>query len=295
MLRTLLRHIGKYRTAALLTPMYTALECMVSVLIPYVTAWIIDDGIMVGNLHAVVQYGALMTVLAFASLAFGIGSGFCSAKASTGFARNLRSAMFRNIQTFSFANIDKFSTSGLITRLTTDVSNLQHAMQMVLRISVRAPLNLLFSIVMCVLISPSMSLIFVVATLLLGGGLYLIMSRAVRLFQQVFERYDDLNRIVRENISAIRVVKAFVREHHEAEKFDRAAVGMYALFTQTERLMALNHPMMNMVIYGCIIALSWFGAQQVVGGSLTTGQLTSLFSYVMMILNSLMMLSMIFV
>lgn len=265
------------------------------VLIPYVTSWIIDRGIMAGDLKQVYLYGGLMLVMAFFSMLFGILAGRFSAYASSGFASNLRSAMFRNIQTFSFSNIDKYSSGGLITRMTTDVQSLQQAFQMLMRISVRAPLNLVFSVFMCVFINLKMSMIFVVALLILGTALYLIISRTVKLFAQVFQRYDDLNSSVQENIAAIRVVKAFVREDFEKKKFGKAAEALYKLFVKTESLQALNHPIMMLVVYGCIISLSWFGAQFIVVGELTTGQLTSLFTYVMTILSSLMMLSMIFV
>ena len=236
-----------------------------------------------------------MLVMAFFSMLFGILAGRFSAYASSGFASNLRSAMFKNIQTFSFSNIDKYSSGGLITRMTTDVQSLQQAFQMLMRISVRAPLNLVFSVFMCVFINLKMSMIFVVALLILGTALYLIISRTVKLFAQVFQRYDDLNSSVQENIAAIRVVKAFVREDFEKKKFGKAAEALYKLFVKTESLQALNHPIMMLVVYGCIISLSWFGAQFIVVGDLTTGQLTSLFTYVMTILSSLMMLSMIFV
>jgi ATP-binding cassette subfamily B protein len=265
------------------------------VLIPYVTSWIIDEGIAKNHLGNVYKYGGIMLVLATLSMLFGILAGRFSAKASSGFARNLRDAMFRNIQTFSFSNIDKFSSSGLVTRMTTDVNNLQNAFQMLLRVSVRAPLNLVFSILMCVFINTQMSAIFVIALVILGTVLYLIISRTVKLFQQVFKKYDDLNNVVQENVSAIRVVKAFVREDYENKKFSKAARALYSLFVKTESLMALNHPVMMIVVYGCIISLSWFGAKHIVGGDLTTGQLTSLFTYVMTILSALMMLSMIFV
>jgi len=265
------------------------------VLIPYVTSWIIDRGIMAGDLKQVYLYGGLMLVMAFFSMLFGILAGRFSAYASSGFASNLRSAMFKNIQTFSFSNIDKYSSGGLITRMTTDVQSLQQAFQMLMRISVRAPLNLVFSVFMCVFINLKMSMIFVVALLILGTALYLIISRTVKLFAQVFQRYDDLNSSVQENIAAIRVVKAFVREDFEKKKFGKAAEALYKLFVKTESLQALNHPIMMLVVYGCIISLSWFGAQFIVVGDLTTGQLTSLFTYVMTILSSLMMLSMIFV
>ena len=295
MIKKLIQQVRQFRTAAFLTPLFTALEVVMGVLIPYVTSWIIDRGIMAGDLKQVYLYGGLMLVMAFFSMMFGILAGRFSAYASSGFASNLRSAMFRNIQTFSFSNIDKYSSGGLITRMTTDVQSLQQAFQMLMRISVRAPLNLVFSVFMCVFINLKMSMIFVVALLILGTALYLIISRTVKLFAQVFQRYDDLNSSVQENIAAIRVVKAFVREDFEKKKFGKAAEALYKLFVKTESLQALNHPIMMLVVYGCIISLSWFGAQFIVVGDLTTGQLTSLFTYVMTILSSLMMLSMIFV
>ena len=295
MFKTLLRQIKTFKTSAILTPIFIGLEVVMGVLIPYITSWIIDDGIAVGNMANVYKYGALMLLMAALSMTFGIAAGFTSAMASSGFARNLRRAMFHNIQTFSFSNIDKFSSSGLVTRMTTDVNNLQNAMQMLLRVSVRAPLNLVFSIFMCVFINSSMSLIFIIALAILGVALYMIVSRTVKLFSQVFKKYDELNNVVQENVQAIRVVKAFVREDYENKKFSNAARKLYNLFVRTESLMILNHPVMMVVVYGCIISLSWFGAKHIVGGDLTTGQLTSLFTYVMTILSALMMLSMIFV
>ena len=295
LIKKLIQQVGRFRTAAILTPIFTALEVVMGVLIPYVTSWIIDRGIMAGDLSKVTLYGGLMLVMAFFSMLFGIMSGRFSAFASSGFASNLRNAMFQNIQTFSFSNIDKYSSGGLITRMTTDVQSLQQAFQMLMRISVRAPLNLVFSVFMCIFINLRMSLIFVIALVILGTALYLIISRTVKLFAQVFLRYDDLNSSVQENIAAIRVVKAFVREDYENKKFSKAAEALYKLFVKTESLQALNHPIMMLVVYGCIIALSWFGAQFIVIGDLTTGQLTSLFTYVMTILSSLMMLTMIFV
>ena len=295
MLKTLYRQIGKYRRAALATPLLTALEVVMDVLIPYVTAMLIDRGIMAGQMEAVYKYGLMMVGMAFLSLFFGIMAGRVSAYASTGFAANIRRAMYRNIQTFSFQDIDKYSTSGLVTRMTTDVNALQNAFQQILRITVRAPFRLLLSIVMCLVIDPRLSLIFIIAMVVLGFSLYFIISRVAQLFKQVFEKYDELNQSVQENVTGIRVVKAFVREDYENQKFARAAEALYKLYTKAESLMALNHPVMNMVVYGCIIALSWWGAHFIVGGTLTTGELTSLFTYVMSILQALMMLSMIFV
>lgn len=295
MLKTLIRQIRQYRTASVLTPVFTAMEVVMDVLIPYVTASLIDRGINAGDIGEVYYYGALMIGMAFLSLGFGILAGQCSAYASTGFAANLRSAMYRNIQTFAFSDIDKYSTSGLVTRMTTDVNALQNAYQQILRITVRAPFRLLLSIVMCLVIDTRLSVIFIVALVILSFSLYHIISRVARLFQQVFVKYDALNQRVQENIAAIRVVKAFVREDYENKKFASAAEGLYKLYVKAEGLMALNHPVMNMVVYGCIIALSWMGAHYIVDGTLTTGELTSLFTYVMSILMSLMMLSMIFV
>ena len=295
MFKTLLRNVGDFKKSSILTPVFTSLEVLMSTFIPYVTSWIIDRGINAGDMGNVCLYGGVMLVLAFLSLWFGIQAGRNSAYASTGFAYNLRSAMYSHIQTFSFSNIDRFTTSGLITRMITDVSNLQNSFQQILRASVRAPLTLIFSIFMCVFINWKMSLIFITAMVVLGLSLYLVISKTVKLFSQVFEKYDALNNSVQENVQAIRVVKAFVREDYENTKFRKAAESLYKLFVKTESLQAINHPMMNLVVYGCIIALSWFGAHYIVGGELTTGQLTSLFTYVMSILTSLMMLTMIFV
>ena len=295
MLKTLAAQVKQYKRAAILTPIFTSLEVVMDVLIPYVTAKLIDLGITARDMHNVYLYGGIMLAMAALSLFFGITAGRYSAYASTGFASNLRDAMYRNIQTFSFSDIDKFSTSGLVTRMTTDVNNLQQEYQQILRVSVRAPLNLIFSVLMCIFINFKMSLIFLVALVILGTALYLIISRTVKLFSQVFQRYDDLNNSVQENIAAIRVVKAFVREDFENKKFQKAANALYRLFVKTESLQAINHPVMMLVVYGCMIALSWFGAHYIVVGDLTTGQLTSLFTYVMTILSALMMLSMIFV
>jgi len=295
MLKTLLKQVKQYKTASLLTPLFIMLEVVLDVLIPYVTAKLIDNGISTGNMPEVYKYGAIMLVMAFLSMMAAIMAGKYSAYASSGFACNLRDAMYRNIQRFAFSDIDKYSTSGLVTRMTTDVTNLQNAYQQIIRTSVRAPFNLISSIVMCFIISPQLSLIFIIASVVLGVILAIIITRVSRMFALVFKQYDALNGVVQENVSAIRVVKAFVREDYENSKFVAAARRLYDLNVKAENLMALNRPVMNMVVYACIIAISWFGAQFVVGGSLTTGQLTSLFTYVMSILTSLMMLSMIFV
>ena len=295
MLKTLFGQVRQYKSAAILTPIWTTAEVIMGVLIPYVTASLIDKGISAGNMAGVYKYGGLMLIMAFMSMLFGILAARFAAYSSTGLAANLREAMYSNIQRFSFSDIDKYSTAGLVTRMTTDVSNIQGAFQMLLRISFRAPLNLLFSLFMCFFINARLSLIFLVAMVILSTCLFLLIRRAAKLFVQIFERYDNLNGVIQENISGIRVVKAFVREEHELGKFDKAALSLYNLNVKAESLMALNHPVMNLVVYGCIIALSWFGAHYVVGGSLTTGQLTSLFTYIMTVMSALMMLSMIFV
>lgn len=295
MLKTLLAQVGQYKKASLLAPLFTGLEVLMEVLIPFVTASIIDKGIEAGNIRQVYLYGGIMLVMAFFSLAFGVLAGKYSARASSGFACNLRDSMYKNVQTFSFSNIDKYSTAGLVTRMTTDVTNLQNAYQMILRIAVRAPLMLICSMVMCFFISVRLSLIFLVAIVILAAALLFIMTKTTRIFSEVFRKYDNLNASVQENVSAIRVVKAFVREEHENDKFQKAAERLYRLFVKAEGHLALNNPVMMLVVYGCIIALSWFGAQFIVAGSLTTGELTSMFSYVMSVLMSLMMLSMVFV
>lgn len=295
MLKTLCSQIRQYKKVSLLTPLFTALEVLMEILIPFVISALIDKGIEAGDIRQIYFYGGLMIVLAFLSLLSGILAGRYAAAASAGFACNLRDAMYENIQTFSFSNIDKFSTAGLVTRMTTDVTNLQNAYQMCLRIAVRAPLMFLCSMGMCLVISARLSMIFLVAIVFLGAALFLIMSKTTRIFNQVFRKYDDLNASVQENVSAIRVVKAFVREKYENEKFTKAAENLYSLFVKAESRLAFNNPLMMLVIYGCIIALSWFGARYIVAGDLTTGQLTSMFSYVMSMMMSLMMLSMVFV
>lgn len=295
MIRTLMRQIGEYRRASLLTPLYTGLEVLMEVLIPFVTASIIDKGIEAGDIGQVYAYGGLMLGMAFLSLVFGALAGRYAAKASAGFACNLREALYENIQTFSFSNIDQYSTAGLVTRMTTDVTNVQNAYQMLLRIAVRAPLMLACSMAMCFFIHAELSTIFLAAIVILAIALLVIMIRTTRIFSRVFQQYDDLNASVQENVSAIRVVKAFVREDYENAKFRKAVEKLYALFVRAEGILALNNPVMMLVVYGCILALSWFGAQFIVIGELTTGELTSMFSYVMSVLMSLMMLSMVFV
>lgn len=295
MIKTLLSQVRQYKKAAILAPVWTTAEVLMGVLIPYVTASLIDKGINAGDISSVYRYGGLMILMSFLSLFFGIMSGRFSAYSSTGFAANLREAMYRNIQRFSFSDIDKFSTAGLVTRMTTDVSNIQRAFQMLMRVSFRAPMNLIFSLFMCFFINSRLSIIFLIAMVVLMTSLFFIIRRSTKLYVQVFERYDALNGTIQENVDAIRVVKAFVREDHQMSLFDRAALSLYTLNVKSETIMAMNHPVMNLIVYGCIISLSWFGAHYVVGGTLTTGQLTSLFTYIMTLMSSLMMLSMVFV
>mgnify|MGYP000317258335 CR=1 FL=1 len=295
MIKTLAKCIGKYKKESIITPIFTAVEVFLEILIPFITASIIDKGIQAGDMRKVGIYGGIMLIIAFLSLFCGIQAGKYAAAASTGFACNLREKMYENIQTFSFSNIDKFSTAGLVTRMTTDVTNVQNAYQMIIRIAVRAPLMMICSITMCVIISPRLSLIFFVALLFLGFVLFFIIYKVTPIFTSGFEKYDELNASVQENISGIRVVKAFVREDHEKKKFNKAADNLYKTFVKAESFLAFNNPTMMLVVYGCIVALSWFASHFIVSGSITTGNLTSMFSYVMSMLMSLMMLSMIFV
>ena len=295
MIKTLAKCIGKYKKESIITPIFTAVEVFLEILIPFITASIIDKGIQAGDMRKVGIYGGIMLIIAFLSLFCGIQAGKYGAAASTGFACNLREKMYENIQTFSFSNIDKFSTAGLVTRMTTDVTNVQNAYQMIIRSVVRAPLMMICSITMCVIISPRLSLIFFVALIFLGFVLFFIIYKVTPVFTSGFEKYDELNASVQENISGIRVVKAFVREEHENKKFNKAADNLYKTFVKAESFLAFNNPTMMLVVYGCIVALSWFASHFIVSGSITTGNLTSMFSYVMSMLMALMMLSMIFV
>ena len=295
MMKTLLAQVKQYKSASILAPVFTAGEVIMEVLIPFVTASIIDKGIEAGDISKVYLYGGIMLAMALLSLGFGVLAGRYAAKASSGLACNLREGIYEKVQTFAFSNIDKYSTAGLVTRMTTDVTNVQNAYQMILRIAVRAPLMLVCSMAMCFFISAKLSAIFLVAIVILAAGLIFIMSRTIPIFNEVFRKYDDLNASVQENVSAIRVVKAFVRENYENKKFGKAAETLYKLFVKAESHLAFNNPMMMLVVYGCIHSISWFGAHLIVAGSLSTGNLTSLFSYVMSVLMSLMMLSMIFV
>jgi len=295
MIKTLAKCLGKYKKESIITTIFTAVEVFLEILIPFITASIIDKGIQAGDMRKVGIYGGIMLIIAFLSLFCGIQAGKYGAAASTGFACNLREKMYENIQTFSFSNIDKFSTAGLVTRMTTDVTNVQNAYQMIIRSVVRAPLMMICSITMCVIISPRLSIIFLVALIFLGFVLFFIIYKVTPVFTSGFEKYDELNASVQENISGIRVVKAFVREEHENKKFNKAADNLYKTFVKAESFLAFNNPTMMLVVYGCIVALSWFASHFIVSGSITTGNLTSMFSYVMNMLMALMILSMIFV
>ena len=294
-MKKVLQQLGQYRKDTFQCIFLTALEVVMEILLPFVTAIIIDQGLEAGNLPVVYRYGILMVAMAFLSLIFGALAGRKAARASSGLAANLREAIYANIQTFSFSNIDKFSVPGLVTRMTTDITNVQNAYMMVIRVAVRAPLNLIFSYIMCLFINVRLSLMFLIAVVFLLAVLGTIMVVTLKIFNQVFRRYDDLNASVQENVTAIRVVKAFVREDYENQKFSKASRMLYNLSVKAEGLLAFNNPAMMIAVYFCIISLSWFGAQFIVGGSLTTGELTSLFSYIMSLLMSLMMLSMIVV
>ncbi len=294
-MKTVLGQLKQYKRDTFLTMGFTTLEVIMEVLLPFITAMIIDDGLQQSNMPAVLRLGILMLVMAAVSLFSGAMAGRYAASASTGFACNLRESMYIRIQEYSFSNIDRFSTAGLVTRMTTDVTNLQNAFQMVIRIAVRSPLMLIFSMVMCFMINRNLSLVFLGALMFLALVLAVIMKKASSVFKEVFDRYDDLNASVQENVTAIRVVKAYVREDHENDKFQKAAENLYRLFVKAESLLALNNPVMMLVVYACITAVSWFGAQFITAGAMTTGDITSLFSYIMSVMMSLMMLSMIFV
>ena len=279
MLKTLASQVKEYKKASIITPIFVTFEVIMELLIPLLMSTLIDNGISTGNMKHVFIVGGVMVVIAGLSLLFGVLSGKSAALASTGFAKNLRKSMYENIQSFSFSNIDKYSTAGLVTRMTTDVTNVQNSYQMILRMCFRAPMMLIFALIMSFTISKKLSSLFLVAIV----------------FMKVFKKYDDLNASVQENVNAIRVVKAYVREDHEIKKFEKAADNVYKLFVKAESILACNMPAMMLSVYGCILGLSWFGANMIVGKSLTTGQLVSLFSYIMNIMISLMMLSMVFV
>ena len=295
MIKKLASHLGEYRRAAILTPMFSALEAFMDILLPTIMAFIIDLGIEKGDMNAIVKYGLLTFAVAAIALLLGVLAGKYAAEASTGFAGNLRDAMYENIQHYSFSNIDKFSTAGLVTRMTTDVTNLQNAFQMMERMCVRAPVHLVFALIMAFSIGGPLALIFVVAIAFLLAVLASIMVPTFKIFDRVFKNYDNLNSSVQENVSAIRVVKSFVREGFENEKYTKACEGLYQQFVNAESRLSFNNPAMLTAIYGCNIALSWFGAKYILHGALTTGQLNALFGYIMNILMALMMLSMAFV
>ena len=295
MLKTLLAQVREFKKASFLTPFFMILEVLFETLIPLAMASIIDKGVEAGNIGHIYRMGAVMVALALCGLWSGVMGGKYGALASTGFARNLRKAMYTNIQTFSFSNIDKFSTAGLVTRMTTDVTNVQNAFQMIERMCVRAPVHLVFAILMASAISGTLSLVFVVAIVFLVAVLASIMIPTFKIFDRVFKNYDNLNASVQENVSAIRVVKSFVREGFENEKYTKACESLYNQFVKAESRLSFNNPAMLTAVYGCNIALSWFGAHYVLNGAITTGQLNALFGYIMNILMALMMLSMAFV
>ena len=295
MIKKLVSHLGEYKAASIKTPLFAALEAIMDVLLPTIMAFIIDQGIEKGDMNAIIRYGLLTFLVAAIALVLGVLAGKYAAEASTGFAGNLRDAMYENIQHYSFSNIDKFSTAGLVTRMTTDVTNVQNAFQMILRMCVRAPVHLVFAMFMAVVIGGPLSLVFVVAVAFLVAVLAAIMIPPFHIFDRVFKNYDNLNASVQENVSAIRVVKSFVREGFENEKYTAACESLYKQFVNAESRLSFNNPAMLVAVYGCNIALSWFGAKYVLHGAITTGQLNALFGYIMNILMALMMLSMAFV
>ena len=295
MIKKLVSYLGEYKAASIKTPLFAALEAIMDVLLPTIMAFIIDQGIEKGDMNAIIRYGLLTFLVAAIALVLGVLAGKYAAEASAGFAGNLRDAMYENIQHYSFSNIDKFSTAGLVTRMTTDVTNVQNAFQMILRMCVRAPVHLVFAMFMAVVIGGPLSLVFVVAVAFLVAVLAAIMIPTFHIFDRVFKNYDNLNASVQENVSAIRVVKSFVREGFENEKYTAACESLYKQFVNAESRLSFNNPAMLVAVYGCNIALSWFGAKYVLHGAITTGQLNALFGYVMNILMALMMLSMAFV
>ena len=295
MIKTLGAHLKEYKKASILTPVFMVLEVLFEILIPFLMASIVDNGVNKSDMKHIVLVGVCMILLALCGLISGLLGGKYGAIASTGFAKNLRQAMYDNIQTFSFSNIDKYSTAGLVTRLTTDVTNIQNAYQMILRMCMRAPASLVFAMIMAFVISPKLASVYLIAVLILACVLAIIINFAHRYFSEVFRKYDDLNASVQENVSAIRVVKAYVREDYENKKFSKASYNIYKLFMKAEKVVILNGPVMMLTVYSCIMIISWIGAHMIVGSTLSTGQLMSLFAYCMNILMNLMMLSMIFV
>ncbi len=295
MLKTLAANIKEFKKDSIITPVFMILEVILETIIPLMMASIIDDGVEAGNMEHIYIMGSLMVVTAFVSLWAGVMGGKYGSRASTGFARNLRKAMYENIQTFSFSNIDKFSTSGLVTRLTTDVTNIQNAYQMILRMCMRAPASLICAMAMSFYVNAKVALVYLAAVFILGIILFILIKFTMKYFQQVFKKYDALNESVQENVSAIRVVKAYSREEFEKSKFMTASGNIYSMFVKAEKMIALNSPVMQLAVYSCILLISWLGAKMIVGGSMTTGELSQLLTYCMNILMSLMMLSMIFV
>ena len=295
MLKRLAQCIREYKKDAILSPLYVLMEALLDVAIPFVMADLIDKGIEAGSMNMILRYGAILVGFALVALAFGVLSGRSCARATAGFARNLRHDMFHHLQVYSFSNIDKFSSAGLVTRLTTDVSNVQNAFMMIIRTLIRCPAMLIFAMVMSFRINHDISLIFLAVIPILGIGLYLVISRVHPVFERVFKTYDRLNGVVQENLSGIRVVKNFVREDHEIQKFDAISGTIYKDFSLAERILALNSPLMQGCVYTCMILVSWLGAKQIVIGTMSTGNLMSFFTYIMQILSSLMMLSMVFV
>lgn len=291
MIKRLSACIKEYTRDTILTPIFVIFEVAFDVLIPMMMAQLIDKGIEAGSMENIVRYGVLLVVMALVALLFGALSGRFAAKAATGFSRNLRREMYRNVQDFSFSNIDKFSTGGIITRLTTDVTNVQMAFMMIIRIAVRCPIMLICAWALTFTINPKLALIFLVVIPILALGLYLIMTNAHPIFERVFKKYDWLNNVVQENLLGIRVVKSFVREDHERAKSGNVSNEIFTDFTKAEKLISFNAPLMQLCVYGCMLTVSWVGAHLVVGGEITTGNLTSMFSYIMMILMSLMMCS----
>ena len=295
MLKTILKEVKEYKNASIATPIFMILEVAMEMLIPLLMASIIDKGVEVGDMNHVYKTGTIMIVVAVAGLLAGMAGGRFAAKASTGFARNLREAMFNHIQTFSFANIDKFSTAGLVTRMTTDITNIQNSYQMMLRMFVRSPISLICAMAMSFYISPRLAMVYLVAVIFLGIVLIFIMKGATKYFSQAFPKYDEMNSAVQENVSAIRVVKAYVREEEETKKFKRTSENIYKIFSKAETIIVYNSPVMQLTVYGCVLLISWLGAKMIVGSALTTGNLMSLLAYCMNILMNLMMLSMFFV
>lgn len=295
MIKTMAKHIKGFVKESVMTPLFMILEVVAEMLIPLIMSSMIDEGINEGNMQHIITTGLLMGACALIGLFGGIMGGIYGAKASAGFARNLRMAMFENIQSYSFANIDKFSTAGLVTRLTTDVTNIQNAYQMILRMCFRAPFSLIIAMTMTFIINAKLACIYLIAIVFLGVVLGFLLKVTYKYFSQVFEKYDELNASIQENVSAIRVVKSFVREDHEVKKFNRATNNLYRLFVKAENAMVSVSPLMMMTVYGCIIAISWFGANMIVGSEMTTGELTSMLTYCMNILMSLLMVAMVFV